>query len=447
MNRRRKIVLAVTLLALAGAFITAPMAVHRIAWSRLVTALREAYGVELTSDHFSLALFDGRATARGVQLRDGGELLVGAESVELATSFRSILDGTYSFDELVITRPVAHVVVETKDSTNFARLSKRSTSSGRPAPVVFFRDARVHHGRLQFDDVLTDDDSPVHLSFEGLELALTHLQVSGAALSDEIGDFRLDAVLQQKKSPARMSFVGWAPALREPSTLALHGAITGLDLEPLAPYVERGARLALGGDVLHLGVSMRSERGVILDGAFAAEVVDNGNQHTLRFGGTTSEIVFDEDSRLAALFRLPFARLGHLGDVAMTSTWGVAMDVGGGVVGAGKSVAGGIVQTLHGMIRLDPLGALEAAGGGLVGGAKSLGGGVIGGVQRLFGAGESRARRQQREARERSEFAALHDECRREMLAAALESARDSSPARMRRIVRELAAQKPPPGE
>jgi hypothetical protein len=440
MKRRTKIFLAAGVVSALALFVGLRMSVNRIVWSRIASATHETYGVELTLDDLSLSLLDGRATAYGLRITDAGAPVIEVEELELAASLRDLLGGSYDFAKLVLVRPVVHLTVEDGATTNLARILARAETSDEPASLVNFQDARIVDGRCVLDDALTDKDHPLKLVFEDIDVAVSELQVSGEPRSTEIGDFRLDAQLSQASGPARISIVGWAPPLGDRLTMALHAAVTGLDLGELGPYVGRGARSTLGGDVLHLGASMRVDEGVILDGAVAAKVVASGADYALRFGGTTSGIVFDEDSKLAALFQVPFARLGHLGDVALTSTWGAASDVGAGIVDAGKSLVDGAEQTFDSLVQLDPLGALEAAGGGVFDGAKELGGGILSGVERLFGGRESKADGAKREAKEQREFSRVHEGCRREMLAAALVSAKNSSLDRRRRIEAELEA-------
>jgi hypothetical protein len=440
MKRRNKILLAAGLFGALALVVGLRMSVNRIVWARIASATHETYGVDVTVDDLSLSLLDGRATARGLRITDAGTTVIEAEEFVLSASIRDLLGGSYDFAELILLRPVVHVVVEDGATTNLARILARAETSDGRANLVRFQDARIVDGRCELDDPFTDKKNPAVLSFDKVQLILTDLQVSGEPRSAEMGDFRLDAELRQEDSPARIAIVGWMPPMGEQLTLSLHAAVTGLDLDQLGPYVGSGARSTLGGDVIHLGASMRVDKGEILDGAVAAKVVESDAEYTLRFGGTTSGIVFDQNSKLAALFHIPFARLGHLGDVALTSTWGAASDVGAGVVEAGMSLAGGVEGTLGSLLQLDPLGALEAAGGGVVGGAKGLGGGILDGVGRLFGRSESKADETKRNAKQKREFAKLHDECRREMLAAALVSAQGSSNGRERRIKAELQA-------
>lgn len=439
MSRRRKIILACVCAGLVVGLVGLRLGASRIVLARITSALRDEYGLEVESGRLSLALISGRARVVDVRITDERAPVLEADAIELSASFIDLLRGRYDFESLVVTRPTLHIVVEKGEKTNFARILHRRQQAAGPAHFVFFQDARIEDGRCLLDDAVTDPEHPVQLAFEEVDVALTEMQVSGARESAEPGDMRLDAFLMQKDDPARISFVGWAPALSNPLTIALHMAITGLDLAHIPQYVKKKTRSALGGDVIHLACTLRAEDNVIEDGALAATVAETKVDLSLRFGGTLSDIVFDEDSKLGALFHLPFARLGHMGDVAVTSTWKAAGDLGQGVVDAGEAVAEGARDTLEGMFRLDPLGALEAAGGGVLEGAKELGDGIVGVFRRLFGGSESPAKEAKKDKREQRRFTVLHEKCRHALLSAALESAKDSSSARRERIAAELA--------
>ncbi|TAJ08692.1 MAG: DUF748 domain-containing protein [Planctomycetota bacterium] len=424
MTRRRKILFAAAFVVALSVLVGLRTFASRMVLSRLVDSARDVFGVELAIDDLSLEFWSGKATAHGVRIRDAGVAVIEAERVELSASARDLFGGTYDIHELVLVRPVLHVVVEPSRTTNLARIFGRRESSGAPHLVVL-RDARVLDGRCVLEDAHTDAEHPLELDLEGVEVAVTDLQLAGEPRRDVIGDIRVDARLVQKHSFANIAVVGWTSGFRQPLSIALHAAVTGLDLAAIAPYVKKSTRRALGGDVLHIVGALRAEEGAIEDGAIAAEVVETGAKLSLRFGGTLSNVVFDEDSKLAALFELPFARLGHLGNVALTSTWGSAVELGGGLRGAGESVVGGVAGTVDKVLRLDPLGALGAAGGGLVGGVEALGGGVVGGVKAIFGS-QSRSDEEKERARDARAFEELHAQRRRAMIEAALAVRRSS---------------------
>lgn len=441
MQRRGKLILAAAVtgpvLVLGGL----RLGLNSWVGSRAAAALHAKFGVEVEYDDIALSTASGHARFLGVRATDQGAPLIEVDEVEISASIRDLVAGTYEFRELILTRPVFHVVVEKSENgetTNFGRIY-----AGRKPPTrdrqISFLDARVVGGRCVLDDAITDHDHPAHLEFEGLTASAADLQLSGKSRFDDPGDFRVDALLAQKHVPARISLVGWAPPPHQAPTFALHAAITGLSLDGLSQYVKDSTRRALGGDTLHLVGTLRAHRGVIADGAIAARVLETDDKLSMRIGGTTSELVFDQDSKLALLFHVPFLRLGKVGDVSVTSTWGAAKEMGAGVYEAGEAVVGGVTGTVKGMLQLDPLGALEAAGGGIFKGAKKLGGGVFDAFGRLFGRNELREKPEKLDA----EFAKVHAKRRRSMLEAAFESAHDGSDARRARIETELEVPQP----
>jgi len=438
MRRRRKLFLGVLLTVLVAIPVVLHFSKNRLVWSRIVASLHEVYGLEVEAESVSLSLLSGKGTIRGIRITEAGSALLEADEVQISASLGGMLRGVYDFEALTVIRPVFHIVVEAEKRTNFGRIFAERKPAGGPAKFTFLENAHVMDGTCLLADDVTDPDRPLALRFESLQLALSHVQISGEPRSSANGDMRLDALLVQARAPCRIALVAWAPSWRSPPTFALHAAITGLDLAQFPQYAKKSIRSALGGDVLHLAGNMRAIDGSIVDGAIGATVVETGSDHFLRFGGTTSDLVIDQDSRLALLFDLPFARLGHLGELGITTTLGAATAVGKGIVGAGESAVSGVADTIEGMIRLDPLGALEAAGGGVLDSAKALGGGVVDGVRRLFGGLGTRAENAHEDVERERRFAALHHDCRRAMIRAALESAGDSSNEREQRIETEL---------
>jgi hypothetical protein len=201
--------------------------------------------------------------------------------------------------------------------------------------------------------------------------------------------------------------------------------------------VDKKARNALGGDIIHIAATLDTKDNAIEHGAVAATVVASDTKLSLKFGGTLSHLVFDKDSQLSALFALPLGRLGHVGDVALTSTWNAASGVGKGVVGAGGAVVGGVGTAVKDVVTLDPLGALEAAGGGVLAGVGKLGEGIAGIFGGVFGSDEKDEKKEKDQQRH---FNEVHKKCRRAMLKAALASAKESSGSRKRRIEEEIAS-------
>jgi hypothetical protein len=92
------------------------------------------------------------------------------------------------------------------------------------------------------------------------------------------------------------------------------------------------------------------------------------------------------------------------------------------------------------MIRLDPLGALTAAGAGFVGGVESIGKGLLGGVTRIVGGGDSPTKDGDEAAQRQAQYEALHRLRCRAMLDAALKSSEKGPAERRKRIEKEIAA-------
>jgi hypothetical protein len=446
MTRRRKIILLSVLTVLVLGLVALRLSANRIVLSVLASSMHDLYRVDVTTTDLSLSLLSGGVKLEGLRVLDGGDPVFEAEEVAISASINDLVRGRFEFDKLVITRPVVHMVVEKGDSTNIARILARpkpspdAEPSTGPPPVVFFHDAQIISGKFVLEDSITDEDHKGKLVLEEIDITLDDVQVAGERESDDLGDIRFDALLKQKHDPARISIVGWAPSLTAPMTMSIHVAITGLDLSQIPQYVDKKARKALGGDVIHIAATLDTKDNNIKHGAVAATVAASDTKLSLKFGGTLSHIVFDKDSQLSALFALPLGRLGHVGDVALTSTWNAASGVGKGVVGAGGAVAGGVGTAVKDVATLDPLGALQAAGGGVVEGVKQLGEGVAGIFGGLFSSDEKDEKQDKDQQRR---FNELHKKCRRAMLKAALESAKESSSSRKRRIESELEQVKP----
>ena len=180
-------------------------------------------------------------------------------------------------------------------------------------------------------------------------------------------------------------------------TFVAHAALTGIDLDSFPAYVDATHRASLGVDHLDLVVSMDVREGIIRRGAAVATSPERKRALTLLFGGRFDDPVLDRSSQLVALWDLPFARLGHVGDV----TWET-----------GSAVVGGAVGVVEGLVRGDPLGAGEAAAEGVGGGVQALASNALDAVE---GIGRALGLVAQEESRD---AAALHAH-RRELFRAA----------------------------
>jgi hypothetical protein len=447
----RRVVVAFVLLVVA-ALVAGKLALAPWVRGKIQYALANRYGLDLTVESVSLDVFGGSATLIGIRVRDGDRIVLDAAEARGTIGVRDVLDGRYDFGKLVLVRPVLHIAAEPSGGTDLAKiLARPPRKPPRPGPpdVVVFRDLRIEDGRVEFVDALTGPEPPLRLVLDELQVTATELQLSGTPATDSWGDVRADARLPQPDFPGRLSIVGWARQRQRRPTFVAHAALTGLDLRALPQYVSATDRFALGSDVLHLTASFDVRDGEITLGAIAAEVAGTSTVLPMLVGGTTDAPVFDEDSHLATLMRLPLGRIGRVGEVAAGAAWsvlkggaGAAQDVGGGVVGAGKSIAGGAGGAYEGLSHGDPLGALQAVGGGLFGGAKSLGSGLVEGVKSIFGGGSDAAQALAGVAPADldAQFTKLHRERRRRMLQAALASVPEGAPARRGRIEHELEA-------
>lgn len=453
MKRRwiRRVAIVIVVLVVA-VFVAIEFVVDPFVRNTLQRALDDRYGVTLEVDGVSVAPLRGTATLTGVRVKDGDRVVLEAEEARGSIAVRDVLDGRYDFRQLVLVRPVLHITVEPSGRSDFRRiLATQPKTPPRPGPpdVVVLRDLRVEHGRVEWTDPVTDPKVPLHLVIDDIEIALTELQVSGATATNCWGDVRADAVLRQPEFPARFSIVAWAAQRKEEPTFVAHLALTGLDLRILPQYVSAADRFALGSDVLHLTASFDVRDGAIALGAIAGEVAGTRTVLPLMVGGTTDAPVFDENSKLATVMRVPLGRVGRMGEVAAGAAWsmlkggaGGAADIGEGVVGAGKSLAGGAGGAYEGLAEGDPLGALKSAGGGVVGSVKSLGSGVVEGVKSIFGGGSDAAQSLAGVAPADldAQFAKLHRERRRRTLEAALASVPPAVEERRKRVAAELEA-------
>jgi hypothetical protein len=161
-------------------------------------------------------------------------------------------------------------------------------------------------------------------------------------------------------------------------------------------------------DHLDLVVSMDVRDGVIRRGAAVATSPGRTRPLTLLFGGPLDDPVFDRSSQLVALWELPFARLGRVGDVV----W----ETGGAVVGGAIGI---IDAAVHG----DPLGAGQSAVEGVGGGIRALGSNALDALEAL---GRALGLVTPEEARD---TASIHDRQRTLFLTARREAAQAGSAA------------------
>ena len=461
MKRRwiRRVAIALIVLVVA-VFVTAELFVAPFVRNTLRDALDNRYGVTLEADSVSVALLRGNVTLTGVRVKDGDHVILEAEEARGSIGVRDVLDARYDFRELVLVRPVLHLRVEGPNGSNLRRILRtppKRPPRGGPPDIVVLRDLRIEEGRVEWKDAITDPKQPLDLVVDDVEIALTQFQAGGTPITDCWGDLRGEGVLRQPEVPARISIVAWAKQREDEPTFIAHAAVTGLDLRTLPQYVSATDRFALGSDYLHLAATFDVRDGKFELGAITGEVAGTRTVLPMIVGGTTDDPVFDEDSRLATLMRVPLGRVGRMGEVAAGAAWSVvkggatgAAEVGGGVVDAGKSLAGGAGGAYRGIVDGDPLGALAAAGGGILGSVKALGSGIVGAAKSIVGGGSGAAQALAGVAPEDldAQFTALHRERRRRMLVAALASVPEGVEGRRERVaaeVEEMGEQEPEP--
>jgi len=462
MTRRRKLFIAagtilVVALVTAGLYVRAklPGRVREI----VLNAISERYGVEATAGEMTLSVLDGTASLRSLRIRDATTIVLEADRVDCRARFSDILGGRYDFAEMVLVRPVARLVVEPDGQVNFARiLSKPSPTPPSPGSdsVVVLRSARIEEGRVEYVDAVVEPKKPLRLVARDVAVSFSELQLGGDRATPCATDLRVDFALeQQPEFPARVSVVAWRSARGvRPELFTLHGAATGLDLARFPQYVTKTQRAAVGGSILHLAANIQAVDGVIGPGAIVGEVDGSRTAMPMRVGGTTTAPVFELDSSLGGLLKIPLDRFGSVGDVVVDSgkaayrgAKGAAVGVGKGVVGAGSAVGGGFVQAAGDVGAGDPLGALASLGGGAVGGAKSIGAGLVAGVKSLFGIGTDTASHFSDE--EAAAFDArvreLHAARRAAMIEAALASVPPGADGGRRARIETEVAESPPP--
>ena len=264
----------------------------------------------------------------------------------------------------------------------------------------------IHRGTVECDDRARG----VKLRIVDIESAILDVQTGSGESEDRFGQISIDANLEQPKhKPAPLAIVHWTtPSGSTEPTFVAHAALTGIDLDSFPAYVDATYRASLGVDHLDLVVSMDVREGIIRRGAAVATSPERKRALTLLFGGRFDDPVLDRSSQLVALWDLPFARLGHVGDV----TWET-----------GSAVVGGAVGVIEGLVRGDPFGAGGAAVEGVGGGVRALASNALDAVE---GIGRALGLVAQEESRDAT---ALHAHQRELFLAARREAAQTWSRA------------------
>ena len=370
--------------------------------TKLLPDLWAQYGLTMTAERHDVSIADGTVDLHGVRLLDGDEAVVTAKRLEARISLRGLYAGRTIVERLVFGDPVVHARLEADGRTNIGKILERRRTDPRPTlrPATLWEEVLVHGGTLECDDRARG----VTLRIVDIEAAFLDLETGSGDAQDRFGQISMDANLQQPRSkPAALAIVHWTTPSDSPEpTFVAHAALTGIDLDSFPAYVDATQRTTLGVDHLDLVVSMDVREGIIRRGAAVATSPERKRPLTLLFGGPFDDPVLDRTSELAALWELPFSRLGRGGDVVWET---------------GSAVVGGAVGVIEGLVRGDLLGAGESGAKGLGGGVLALGSNALDAIE---GIGRALGLVAEREARDP---AAIHAHQRALFLAARREAA------------------------
>jgi hypothetical protein len=367
----------------------------------VLPSLWARYGLTVTAERQALSVADGVAEFHGVRILDGEEEILSASRMEVRVSLRGLYEGHTIFERIVLDDPVLHAHLEADGRTNIGRiLGRRTDTTAEPRPATLWQELGVHRGTVEWDDRTRG----VSLRIVDIEATVLEMQTGLGEPQNRFGQITIDASLEQPgRDPALLSIVYWAtPSGSAGPTFVAHGTLTGIDLDSFPVYVDAIQRTSLGVDHLDLVVSMEVADGVIRRGAAVAISPERTRPLTLLFGGPFDDPVFDRSSRLAALWELPFSRLGRLGSVV----W----ETGDAVVGGAVGIADGVV---HGNL----LGAGKSAVEGVSGGGVALGSNALDSLEDI---GRALGLVAQEAARD---TAAIHDRQRAVFLSARSEAA------------------------
>ena len=324
--------------------------------AKVLPDLWARYGLTMVAERQDLSIAGGTADLHGVRFLDGDEEVLTAKRMEVRISLRGLYQGRTIVERLVFDDPVLHSRIEVDGHTNVGKIFERPRSpQAAKRPATLWEEVLVHRGTVECDDRARG----VKLRIVDLEAAVLDVQTGSGESQDRFGQITIDANLEQpKRKPAPLTIVHWTtPSGSTESTFVAHIALTGIDLDSFPAYVDTTYRASLGVDHLDLVVSMDVREGIIRRGAAVATSPERKRALTLLFGGRFDDPVLDRSSQLVALWDLPFARLGRVGDVAWET---------------GSAVVGGAVGVIEGLVRGDPFGAGGAAVEGLDGGVQAL---------------------------------------------------------------------------
>ena len=325
--------------------------------AKVLPDLWARYGLTMGAERQDLSIAGGTADLHGVRFIDGDEEVLTAKRMEVRISLRGLYQGRTIVERLVFDDPVLHARIETDGHTNVGKIFERPKTNPQATkrPATLWEEVLVHRGTVECDDRARG----VKLRIVDLEAAVVDVQTGSGESQDRFGQISIDANLEQPTSqPALLTIVHWTTSAKgtEPNFVA-HAALTGIDLDSFPAYVDAAQRGSLGVDHLDLVVSMDVRGGIIRRGAAVATSPERKRPLTLLLGGRFDDPVLERSSQLIALWELPFARLGRVGDV----TWET-----------GSAVVGGAVGAIEGLVHGDPFGAGGAAVEGVGGGAQAL---------------------------------------------------------------------------
>ena len=350
--------LSACLVLAAAAWFAAPWYVR----VRVLPDLWARYGLKMAAERQDLSIAGGTADLHRVRLLDGDDEVLTAERMEVRISLRGLYHGRTIVERLVFDDPVLHARIDADGRTNVEKILERPKLASQAAepqavkrPATLWEEVLVHRGTVEYHDRARG----VKLRIVDFEAALVDVQTGSGESQDRFGQITIDAKLEQpNEKPAPLTIVHWStPSAGAEPTFVAHAALTGVDLDSFPAYVDAIHRASLGVDQLDLVVSMDVREGIIRRGAVVATSPERDRPLTLLFSGRFGDPVLDRSSQLLALWDLPFARLGHVGDVAWET---------------GSAVAGGAVDVIEELVRGNPLGAAGARPEGGDGGVQSL---------------------------------------------------------------------------
>jgi len=325
--------------------------------AKVLPDLWARYGLTMAAERQDLSISGGTADLDGVRFLDGDEEVLTAKRMEVRISLSGLYQGRTIVERLVFDDPVLHARIESDGHTNVGKIFERPKTNPQAVkrPATLWEEVFVHRGIVECDDRARG----VKLRIVDLEAAVLDMQTGSGESQDRFGQITIDANLEQPRSkPAPLTIVHWTTSAKATgSNFIAHAALTGIDLDSFPAYVDATYRAGLGVDHLDLVVSMEVREGIIRRGAAVATSPERKRALTLLFGGRFDDPVLDGSSQLIALWELPFARLGRVGDVAWET---------------GSAVVGGAVGVIEGLVRADPFGAGGAAVEGVGGGFQAL---------------------------------------------------------------------------